>query len=360
MDDELGSQPGFNRKLTGSDRSICQLLETHGLYLSEVSNRSAITQVLYAVIQLACKNPEQGFVGPDESIAAKGFSNTKIADILNWPSSESQLKKINKHWNSLIQEDIWLEYEEGFRKRLKDAGQSCTIQPDHYKSEGRTPKRFFLRWLKPAAIEKKEKETRPSFKLTGRFEIKYYLDEKISQGFLLNRFFKGGLKRRGIKHIFVLSVILPLLILWTGLSVISFAGTGTLISLVLAGLALWVFVLIYAWFDRYARGPISPAPWWMQKGHFNNRLLEWRDIPSKSTDQSPCKKDMRLFEVRYSGICPICEGAVQASDGGKEFKGRIVGMCKESPVEHIFSFDPKTCTGYPLREWLALRDQSTR
>lgn len=53
--------------------------------------------------------------------------------------------------------------------------------------------------------------------------------------------------------------------------------------------------------------------------------------------------------VRYSAICPICGAMVHPSAGGTDFPARIVGRCKESPREHVLSFDHVTKSGSILR-----------
>ena len=57
----------------------------------------------------------------------------------------------------------------------------------------------------------------------------------------------------------------------------------------------------------------------------------------------------RLGLVRYAATCPICSARVFLNDGGREFHGRLVGRCEESPDEHVFSFDRVTRSGKSLR-----------
>lgn len=52
--------------------------------------------------------------------------------------------------------------------------------------------------------------------------------------------------------------------------------------------------------------------------------------------------------VRHWGTCPICAGEVEIAAGGQAFPGRLVGRCSDSPLEHVFSFDPVSLTGAPL------------
>jgi len=53
--------------------------------------------------------------------------------------------------------------------------------------------------------------------------------------------------------------------------------------------------------------------------------------------------------VRYTAVCPVCAGKVLLHEGGRDFRGRIVGRCRDSPREHVFSFDQKLHIGNPLR-----------
>jgi len=52
--------------------------------------------------------------------------------------------------------------------------------------------------------------------------------------------------------------------------------------------------------------------------------------------------------VRHWGYCPICSGEVEILSGGEAFPGRLVGRCADSPLEHVFSFDPVSLTGKAL------------
>ena len=72
-----------------------------------------------------------------------------------------------------------------------------------------------------------------------------------------------------------------------------------------------------------------------------NVTLELR----RSMDDAPA----HLAFVRYSGTCTRCGGSVVLFDGRPSFPGRIVGRCRRSPREHVFSFDPATRAGASLR-----------
>jgi hypothetical protein len=55
-----------------------------------------------------------------------------------------------------------------------------------------------------------------------------------------------------------------------------------------------------------------------------------------------------LAFVRYTATCPICEGNIFIDSGRTAFPDRLVGRCRRSAREHVFSFDPSTRIGRPL------------
>ena len=52
--------------------------------------------------------------------------------------------------------------------------------------------------------------------------------------------------------------------------------------------------------------------------------------------------------VRHHGTCHVCSGEVEVVGGGIAFPGRLVGRCGDSPLEHVFSFDPVLLQGHLL------------
>lgn len=54
--------------------------------------------------------------------------------------------------------------------------------------------------------------------------------------------------------------------------------------------------------------------------------------------------------TKYVAICPICNAQVELAKGEPDFLRRIIGRCKESPREHIYSFDRVTKLGVLLHQ----------
>lgn len=63
---------------------------------------------------------------------------------------------------------------------------------------------------------------------------------------------------------------------------------------------------------------------------------------------SDAERQGQLVFARYSSTCPTCGGNVELFDGGRDFPGRIVGRCRRSAREHVFSFDHALKVGRPL------------
>jgi hypothetical protein len=88
------------------------------------------------------------------------------------------------------------------------------------------------------------------------------------------------------------------------------------------------------------------APEWMLRLKQLTAQLESVKLDKLRPNGRPYRK---IILVIYEADCPICGNKVAISNGKREFKGRLIGMCDESPREHIFSFDHVTQSGNKLR-----------
>lgn len=85
------------------------------------------------------------------------------------------------------------------------------------------------------------------------------------------------------------------------------------------------------------------APEWATSIKERCAILELEDLDlDKATAQVQVN--------RYTATCSVCGGMVLLREGQRSFHRRVIGSCAESPDEHIFTFDPKTRLGYPLRQ----------
>ncbi len=84
----------------------------------------------------------------------------------------------------------------------------------------------------------------------------------------------------------------------------------------------------------------------------NELFLAWSQLNGqfRLTRDAQSKRLGGWFQfVRHSGTCPLCAGEVEIASGGRAFPDRLVGRCSDSPLEHVFSFDPVSLAGQSLR-----------
>lgn len=54
--------------------------------------------------------------------------------------------------------------------------------------------------------------------------------------------------------------------------------------------------------------------------------------------------------VRYQAVCPICGADIHLGEGAPSDPRRVLGRCIDAPREHVFTFDPVSHCGRPLRD----------
>jgi hypothetical protein len=141
-------------------------------------------------------------------------------------------------------------------------------------------------------------------------------------------------------------ILLPILAILTSYSLLiwNYVALSTQ-SIVYSISILTVLVLLYillkpiydAMFKR-----IAIAPFWLLKLNIPTAQLR-----SVQTEQKRLNgRYIRAIQlVTYKAKCPICGNDVLIEDGSNTYKGRLVGICDESPREHVFSFDHVTKKG---------------
>lgn len=121
-------------------------------------------------------------------------------------------------------------------------------------------------------------------------------------------------------------------------------GHGSLIGvliLIAAWTAIW-WPAIWPWL-RVARDRVTIAPiTYLAMREPVGQIEFVRDRHSRWM-----RGVLRL--ARYSAVCPKCSGKIDLTSGRRDFPGRVVGRCADSPMEHVYAFDPVSRTGSPLR-----------
>jgi hypothetical protein len=108
-----------------------------------------------------------------------------------------------------------------------------------------------------------------------------------------------------------------------------------LILFLFSVISFWIWRLAFPFYEANTMR-IAIAPQWMMKWSQSTAQIE--SIPLKKLRKTgrPYRK---LEFVIYEGKCPICQNTVEVEKGKRHFKGRLIGICSESPREHKFTFD---------------------
>lgn len=181
----------------------------------------------------------------------------------------------------------------------------------------------------------------------------YYTPESVSApGAFLNKALRAGAIRwsmatRWSIMLVVMSTLIGVLAVVWGLFYVGLRISRPLSPADLTLTALVLLMVIYVaqlfrflgeLFElRIVMAPTLLAPW-----SKDNVTLELRPSSEDSVGE--------LVFARYSSTCPLCNASVVLFNGDKEFPGRIVGRCRRSAREHVYSFDPARKIGRPLRE----------
>lgn len=222
--------------------------------------------------------------------------------------------------------------------------------PKIVREEGR-PTKYRLATLELAPSRPAPLETHANVTSRGQIEYRPDLYPKLSWLGRLQFGSESGIRwtktRRYRKvAIVLLGVILLVLLMFALLNAIVFQPSAVTTATV-AALATIIGALYLIFQHLEAELELFDKRLVIAPDHFT-ALGEWgvvlEYVPGKSAEDS-----RTVRAVRYTATCPICGAMVHPSAGGTEFPGRIVGRCKESPREHVLSFDHVTRSGSILR-----------
>jgi hypothetical protein len=134
----------------------------------------------------------------------------------------------------------------------------------------------------------------------------------------------------------LLLVLLSLFFFWAMSRSARPLTTGDLISACLLLGATWM----------YWRAWIRPLAWLLEDRMLLGGavLSSWREGPTQ-LDMARDGNHRLIRLVRYSGVCPLCAGAIELRYGQGVNARRIFGCCGEAPQEHVFTFDRVTRVG---------------
>lgn len=144
----------------------------------------------------------------------------------------------------------------------------------------------------------------------------------------------------------VMAEALTLLLLWA----LAFVSLSHARPVSTTDLAMLLVLVIGSWTWWHFMQPIIRLPT-ERITVVNDFLLGWSQLHGqfRLVRDAHSKRLGGWFQLeRHHGICPICSGELDVQDGGRAFPGRLVGRCSDSPIEHVFSFDPVSLAGCHL------------
>ena len=106
-----------------------------------------------------------------------------------------------------------------------------------------------------------------------------------------------------------------------------------------------IAVSFYFWLKPFYEAidkRIGIAPYWLVRLSVVSAQLRYVRTTTKRANGQYIRA---LQLVVYQAECPICQNKVRIVKGRNAQKGRLVGVCDESPREHVFSFDHVTKKG---------------
>lgn len=108
----------------------------------------------------------------------------------------------------------------------------------------------------------------------------------------------------------------------------------------------WLFLNKKNKFERFSEDRIIIASDFFMPWKEFSLLQEMVTIKDENENFLASKVQL----TKYVAVCPICEAKVELERGEPDFPRRIIGRCKESPREHIYSFDRVTKLGVFLHQ----------
>ena len=318
------------KKLRSACEDILPLLE--GVDYSKPTPKNLLSALLKTTIEQI----ESGRTSDDLMFTAEELVNLVKTGTYN----KDQVKKFKadhyKETTNLLEKVNTLQNKENtspsyFKLKLSDTGE-----------KGGNKKHHFLEFEEI----KIETSDEPSVKADISSDIYYEATQLPKPIWYAKPFMSVELTKWRLKLYFIIPISITLFAYYLFISSIFSPTIKEVVNLV-----LFISIMIAIW------KPLSPfllvndrriviAPQWMLRFKQLTGQLESVKLKKVRSNGRPYRK---IILVVYEAVCPTCGNKVEIYDGKREFKGRLIGECTESPREHIFSFDHVTQSGNKLR-----------
>jgi hypothetical protein len=343
---------GDNRMETGlSEREellqAAELIKESALGWRE-SNQIPVL-LLRALAELTLRNPDdadQGFKA--DVLAAQVAKERGKVWLPAGLDKEETNRRVREPWNTLT-DKIWLNKRLGLKDRAEEKGWNFRAKLDRIEGGGTGNRTRYRLIQEPVVLQQEDAlEHSDGFEqFENGCDIRYVREDFEKTGRWL-RFVFGKVSLKGWRlGIFLFLIAAAVAISGLLLFVLGVSVWYQMSLKVIGQLAIGTAVILWLIWSEF--GPIlnlpskriTFAPSWIQVLRWDSDvLLEWC---------APPRYDSKFISaVHYTGACPLCGGKVEIESGGFRYFGRLIGRCRESPREHIFSFDHVTRSGRKL------------
>ena len=251
-------------------------------------------------------------------------------------TDEADNKKARRFVKEKIQqlESYFLEHRDEFDNFIKGTDVKSWLVICDDESQGKIKKQYFFKTIPIDDVTKPNNN-----------EIQYYVSElpkPLPWAKFLTNLEMFCWKLYGYIWLLIVTLIISyFLLLWNFYAISSFSLVTSI--LLVSAFSILYFILKPFYEAMNLRIAIAPN-WLLRLSEMSGQLRATR------TDQKRTNgKSIRALQlVIYKADCPICGSEVLIEKGKYAHKARLVGVCDESPREHVFSFDHVTKTGFYL------------
>jgi len=273
----------------------------------------------------------------EANILIENISYDSIELYRQCKTDEVDNKKARRFVKEKIQqlESYLLEHIEEYKDFVKQTDVKNWLVICDDESQGKNRKQYFFKTVPLKSIDIKPSTT----------EVHYYVSElpkPLPWAKTLTNLEMSGWKLYGYVSLPIVALIVSyFLLLWNFYATSSLSFLTSIIIMSIFGFLYFLLKPFYEAMNH--RIGIAPI-WLLRLNEVSGQLRASR------TDKKRVNgKSIRALQlVIYKADCPICDNEVLIEKGKYAHKARLVGVCDESPREHIFSFDHVTKKGYLL------------
>ena len=256
----------------------------------------------------------------------------------------------NPKENYSAAKDFIIRHRKGFEKLIKDnleeIAHFCSLKGVKYlpaikntDSQG-GHKTFFYIGLTPlsGSISHNVELKQNSKKSTIEYNVPQLPQAPTWAKPLLNMKISGWKLKTYIALPIFAFLISYILLLWNYYAFSATSSIYTIIIIAVFGFSNFLLKPFYEAIDKR----IGIAPNWLVRLSVASAQLRFVRTDIKRANGKYIRS---LQLVVFQAECPICGSEIVIKNGKQAHKGRLVGVCDESPREHVFSFDHVTKQG---------------